>query len=447
VERGLPFLKSSRLYVIWFSFTLFVLLPLHLASAGQSPAEIRSIQLVDGSGTNFVISANKQFQVYTFLLRNPDRLVIDCRQALLANSVSVPMIQTNPMVKRISLQPLSADELRITFDLKQQAEYSIWISGNDLRVRIATDAALRPSSDDRPVEMRISTLGNDNHISQTGKNSAKKSQVKMSGYTADQYPKNVVTPSDGASMGSAYGMSLRYRKKNSSSNGTFKIDYIGTGYDYNEPFVTDYMYQDFKLGYQWDLGSHWRVKTVGHIGFYDYGDLYGFRPEVAYRFDENNTFSFFGGNGTKVNYYDSGRTDQDRFVGVKYKTRLGNQTFILGYQRNFNDAIKARYDYVRSRYSLGYGVKWSKGARTMLKVDYSPRLYPSRFIRLQPEPDLEFGTLRQDQGLKFSMSSRIALSKHFELVPRYEYQMKSSNDPSAEDYSQFVSSISLRTRW
>jgi hypothetical protein len=118
----------------------------------------------------------------------------------------------------------------------------------------------------------------------------------------------------------------------------------------------------------------------------------------------------------------------------------------LSYQRNFNDSENERYDYTNSKYSVRYSVPWNKRVRTLFRVDYSPREYQARYI--SPEfDDFEFGTLRHDYGLTFSVASRFALTKTFDIVPRYVFQEKYSNDPSIFENAIHVPSITLRGRW
>lgn len=455
-------------------------------ATGRQPAEIQSIQVVQGSETDFVVSASQRFQFYMYALNNPDRLVIDCRPAQLADSISGTLKETHPVVKGVRAEPSQGNVVLIVFDLKQKAKYSALMTGSDLRIRIAAPAidqriatrkpadratsepavaqvkpeevsppppasastVATPPAGSNSVELSVSTEGKQ-QIPQVDENKdAKKQKMKMKGYVVDHFQRNVVgSKGREASTGSSYGMSVRYRKKDKDNRGKLKVDYTISGNEYAEPFADDYMSQDFKLGYELKLGSNWTLKNVGSLGLYEYGSEYGFRPELAYQINERSSFSVFAGHRTKLIYSYHDRTDQNRFVGTRFRYRFGRQTLELGYQRNFNDSERDRYDYVRSKYSIGYNVPWTKTAKTTFKLEYSPREYQSRFIAWVTEQDLESGTLRYDQGWTFTLTSRIALSRHLDLVPKYVFQDRTSNDPGIEDFSLHVSSIALRGRW
>ncbi len=294
------------------------------------------------------------------------------------------------------------------------------MSGRDLRIRIASNTTefsdtqqsetSHPAKSNSNIEMSVST--EDPHtpgkVQPPEKESGTdKSRVKMRGYVVDNFQRNVVSgKTREPSTGSSYGVTARFQKKNKEKNKSVRVDYTIAGNEYAEPYTDDYMSQDFKVGYRWDLDSNWRVKTVGQLGLYEYGSEYGFRPELTYRFSPRSAFSFYGGHRSKVVYYDQDRIDQDRFLGFKYKSRFGHQSLELGYQRNFNDSEKSRYDYVRSKYTIGYNVFWNKTARTLFRLDYSPKEYQGRFITLEYDPELN--AHRLDQGWTFSVASRIS---------------------------------------
>ena len=412
-----------------------------------------------------------------YALKDPDRLVVDCRPAMLSFPISGVLKEDHPLVKRIRANQLQQGVVLIVFELKQKAKYSALMSGDSLMVRIKSPLSVLNASKPQPqpeqaeqaapatqptkvtssttatnpgVELSVTTEGDDSKVAVAAPGKelpSGKPKVTTRGYVVDHFERKVVG-SNGRepSTGSSYSLSARYRKKNRTNTGKFKVDYTISGHEYAEPFADDYMSQDLKLAYEWRLGNRWRLKNAGTVGMYEYGSEYGFRPEIAYSLNDRSSMSFYGGHRTKV--YDSYtiRTDQDRFLGVRYRTKIaGNQGLELSYQRNFNNSEKDRYDYVRSRYSVEYNVPWNRIARTEFRVDYSPRQYESRFIPWEQEPD--FGILQHDEGWTFSMTSRLRIDRYFELVPRFMFQNRSSNDPGFEDYSLHVTSIALRGRW
>ena len=458
----------------FYKVFMLILLPLVLLPAvahGATRVDLRSIEVVSGSLTDFVISANGHFQFYMYAEKNPHRLVIHCRPARLMVSQTTTMKEDHPSVREIRAESSETNVVRIVFDLKQQAKYSALMNGSDLRIRIVPPGLPQQASAGSPdtstpsvvapqivkkqegVELSVSTETqptSEQEEKSKAKSTVRGPKVKMRGYVVDQFERKVVG-SNGRrepSTGSSYSLSLKYRKKNKSNNSKFKMDYTISGHEYAEPYADDYMSQDFKVGYELKLSPKWTLKNVGSAGVYEYGNEYGVRPEISYDFNKQNEVSFYAGHRTRWMDSYSDRTDQDRFFGVQYKRKVfRNQAFKLGYQRNFNDSEKDRYDYVRSRYTIEYNVPWNRIARSTFRLDYSPREYQSRFIYLEPERDPELGILRHDEGWTFSITSRIALSQHFALVPRYTFQDRISNDPSVEDFSLHVSSISLRGRW
>lgn len=450
--------------------------------AERKPVEIRSIQTLEGSEADFIISANQYFQYYMFALKDPDRLVIDCRPAVLAPGISEALLDQHPTVIRIRPGRFQKDVVRVVLDLKGPATYSALAQGTDLRIRITNrsqakptqlatihtsskssgqeslhqdsnpNATIEPQTPTTNLDVSISTEKGQQRVSEStlpNKNKKGRLPVKMQGYVVDKFQRNVVSGKHKeASTGSSYGMNLRYKKQNKKKNASLNVTYNIVGYEYAEPFVDDYMNQDFTVGYQLRLSPKWSVKTVGRIELTEYGDRYGFRPELAYRLTPRSQFSFYGGHRLKILPDYQERTDQDRFFGFTYRSKIiGNQTLELTYQRNFNDSEKNRYDYALSRYTIGYTVPWNHQSRTVFKLDYTPKQYLSRLIKVDPLRDPEFETLREDQGYTFSVISRFRLSKHWELQPRYIFQIKNSNELHLEDYTVHIPSIALRANW
>ena len=415
-----------------------------------------------------------------FALKNPDRLVIDCRPASVISPVSTTLAGKHPDVIRIRADQYQPNVVRIVFDLKRQAKYSAFMNGNQLRIRITDKRKAAPvqaqehsvardqsqqvslSKAERPdasvknpqgttdnIQMSVSTL--DQRAPRApdeakNKTKAKEPRVKMQGWLVDKYRRNVVRGQDSEpSMTNSYSMAVKYRDKN--KNSTFRVAYEITGHEYMESFVDDYMSHDFKIGYEFRLAPKWTLKTAGRAEMDEYlGNRYGFRPELEYRIDRDSAIAFFGGHRTKVYHDYRDRIDQDRFIGMAYMRKLGKHRLELEYQRNFNDSEKARQDYINTKYAVAYHIPWTNRVRTLFKLDYSPREYQSRFVDYH-EFDREFGTLRHDQGWTFSITSRFALTKTFEIVPRYVYQDRYSNDPLIEEKELHVPSISLRGRW
>jgi hypothetical protein len=262
----------------------------------------------------------------------------------------------------------------------------------------------------------------------------------MKGYAMDRFKKN-----PGAKgMMNVYALSFRFRKRDEDSS--IKMNYAGSGYEGIDPGIGDYMRHDFKVGYQWRMGSDWRVKTVGQIGFNQVAEKYQIVPELEYRWNDDSSVRFYAGHATKMFAWQD-RTDQKRFVGLTYETQLADQTLEFGYRYNVNDSQVGYYDYINSKYTVGYRVPWSEKGRTLFQLEYSPRQYMSQYVSTDLENDPEFRALRQDEGLTFSAVSRIPLSPHFELVPRYSFKVKSFNDPWMDDYVRHLSSFALRGRW
>ena len=421
------------------------------AFAARNSTEIHSVRMMDGSDSDFVVSAGKNFQFYMYALKNPDRLVVDCRPARLPFPITATLKEEHPDVIRVRANQFQKDVVRIVFDLKHQAKYSALMNGNDLRIRIVSKSIAAPAAETAKtdIEMSLSTEDQKRSVQvqkPKNKKDTLKSRVKMKGYLVDKFRRNVVRGEDAApSMTNSYGLSLRYRDK--KENSTFKIDYEVIGHEYMEPFVDDYMSHDVKIGYEWRWGSNWSVRTVGRLEMSEYGDRYGVKPEIAYQVNPRSLVSFYGGHRTKVFHDYRERIDQDRFLGMKYMSKIGKQTLELRYQRNYNDSEKERYDHVTSKYTVGYHVPWNKRARTLFRLDYTPREYQSRFIMPEADDMLEFGTLRHDQGWTFAIVSRFALTKTLEIVPRYVLQDRYSNDPTIDEMTLHVPSISLRGRW
>jgi hypothetical protein len=441
--------------VIFTSFPVFA----------AKPAAIQTVRIMDGSESDFVISGNQNFQFYMFALKNPDRLVVDCRPAVLAFPIAAILKTEHPDVIKIHANSFDANAVRIVFDLKHPAKYSALMTGNDLRIRIsgkknvimadrnepAGEAnAPKPALTPENVQMSLSTLdqrATENVRESEDKKKSDKRRVDMKGYLVDKFRRNVVRGQDSEpSMTNSYALGVKYRDK--KKNSTFRIDYEIVGYEYREAFVDDYMSHDFKIGYEWKLGSKWRLKTIGRAEMDDYtGDRFGFKPELEYRIDPSSSVNFYGGHRTKIYRDYRDRIDQDRYIGMSYLRKIRNHRLELRYQRNFNDSEYSRYDYTRTRYTVSYAVPWTNRTRTLFRLDYSPKEYQSRFIWYDELNDMEFGDLRQDDGLAFSVSTRIALTKTFEIVPRYVFRDSYSNDPDVDEITLHIPSISLRGRW
>ena len=472
--------RWSLLLAITLAAALF---PANSALAERKPVEIRSIQTLEGSETDFIISANQTFQFYMFALKNPDRLVVDCRGAILPRQISETLFDQHPSVIGIRASRFQNDIVRVVFNLKGPTKYSALPDGTGLRIRIASRSqtnlptqqariqtpskpsgqeslhqdsipktTTQPQKPTTDVDLIISTEKGQQPTSAPklqNKNQKRRFPVKTQGYVVDHFQRNVVSGKHReASTGSSYGMNVRYKKQNKKKNASLNVTYNIMGHEYAEPFVDDYMSQDFTVGYELKLSPKWSVKNTGRIELTEYGDRYGFRPELKYRLTPRSQLSFYGGQRLKILPDYQERTDQDRYFGFTYRSKtFRNQTLELTYQRNYNDSEKNRYDYALSRYTIGYTVPWSPQSRTVFKLDYTPKQYVSRLIKVDPLLDPDFETLREDQGYTFSVISRFRLSKHWELQPRYMFQIKNSNELNFEDYTLHIPSIALRANW
>jgi hypothetical protein len=460
------------------------LFPANSTLAARKPVEIRSIQTLEGSETDFIISANQTFQFYMFALKNPERLVVDCRSAILPRQISETLLDQHPSVIGIRAARFQNDIVRVVFNLKGPAKYSaLATDGTNLRIRIqgrsqtnlpAQQARIQapstpsaqeslhqdsirkttsqPQKSTTDVDLSISTEKGEQAVRESNlgnKNRKRRLPVKTQGYVVDHFQRNVVSGKHReASTGSSYGMNVRYKKQNKKKNASLNVAYNIAGHEYAEPFVDDYMSQDFTVGYELKLNPRWSLKTAGRMELTEYGDRYGFRPELKYRLTPRSQLSFYGGHRLKILPDYQERTDQDRYFGFSYKSKVfRNQTLELAYQRNFNDSEKNRYDYSLSRYTIGYTVPWNRQSRTVFKLDYTPKQYISRLIKVDPLLDPDFETLREDQGYTFSVISRFRLSKHWELQPRYIFQIKNSNELNFEDYTLHIPSVALRANW
>ena len=446
MRSGNAFIRARAACTLAVFTLLFVLPASPFAFAARKPIEIRSIRIVpfDGSKTVFVVSASERPKFDIFALQNPERLVIDCGQAVLAYPISGALTEANPAIIRIRTAQFDKDLVRIVIDLKQRVEYRASIDGNNLIIQVGQDTTFRSSSPQTDYEMSVGSAQPSRPVTQQDKKSPEsKSRWKMKGYSTDRLQRSAGGEQNNASMANAYALFFRFR--DDYDNSSLRINYSVTGYEFAESGIENSMSQDFKIGYQWRLGSNWRVKTVGKAGLKQAARQYRFIPELEYRFNRNNSFHLYGGHRTQVFPWQD-RIDQNRFVGVTYETRIGRQALELGYRYNVNDSEMPWYDYVNSKYTLGYKIPWSKKSRTLFQLEYSPREYTASYIT-GLEDDLEYRALREEEGWTFSAVSRIPLSRTFELVPRYAFKIKYFNDPWKDDYTRHSSSFALRGRW
>lgn len=442
------------------------LLPGQSAYAARNHVEIRSIQMVpvDGGKMELAVTASNRFEFYVFGLKDPYRMVVDCRPAKLSQA-SRPGNNVNGVGFRTS--QFDRDVVRIVIELERPAKYQAIRDGNLVKIHFTgaatpvaptslpaappagSSSVSTPSSAGDNVELNISTENSPAvNVKEKldKKKTTEKSRWKMRGVSKETLDKLFLSNKyQKASLGSRYRMAFQFR--DGDDNSAFRLNYIITGRDFSDPDVPDRMRQDFTAGYEWKFGQNWKLSTTGQLISDDLTSQYGFRPQMEYRFNKRRSLSLYGGHMTRMNRHFQNRTGQNILYGAKYEHKLGDHTLQLAYRHDLNDSENARYDFVRSRYSISYKIPWNEGAKTYFKTEYSPREYSERFVDTLPEFDPEFPTLLQDASWTFTTVSHFAISQFLEIVPRYTLQTRMSNDPTKEDYILHVPSISLSATW
>ena len=253
------------------------------------------------------------------------------------------------------------------------------------------------------------------------------------------------------SVGVVYGGGVRFR--NRPKDPVFWVSYEIANHHYTNTDKWDRVSQSILAAYNVAFSDKWQLQNLGEISFKgssedrELSDNFVFRPLLQYRMTKNNRFNFFVAQRFKrFDEVDQARNANNKFLGVGYERELGKHELEFTYKYEKNNGESDRNDYVRSTYAIEYKMPFLK--RTVAEFGFKAR--PTRFFHRFAEIEVDNGpdidVPRRDTKWNFTVEFAIPLSNHLELVPTYEYEWRTSNDPE-EVYHAHLPALTLNYVW
>ncbi|MCI0414583.1 hypothetical protein L0222_17535 [bacterium] len=246
------------------------------------------------------------------------------------------------------------------------------------------------------------------------------------------------------STGMVYGASVRFRT--SKHRPSFYLDYQIAKHEYTQTDVWDRVSQNIQAIYRRDLSKRLEFLARGEIAFSgssedrERGDIYLFSPALSYSFENSYALQLFAAHRLKRFEEDiNNRNSTNRYIGLVLEKRFGRHQLETLYRYETNDAIDPRYDYWTTTYSVQYTLPIRK-LRSSFEVSFKPRKYESRTFEIELDDDTEIEVLREDKKWSFEADVAIPIGDHLRLIPCYEYETRTSNDPDKHYHAHLFTS-------
>ena len=140
-----------------------LVLPIFGISAGEVESEINSLKVVpSGNTVKLEIGTVGDIRFDTFMMTDPERLVIDCVGAAYRLDF-LERYDENPLIHRVRTSQFQIDPMRITrivVDLKKKVNYRVWENGNTQVVEISECGDGETTVDVGMAELREAAVPN-----------------------------------------------------------------------------------------------------------------------------------------------------------------------------------------------------------------------------------------------------------------------------------------------
>jgi len=250
------------------------------------------------------------------------------------------------------------------------------------------------------------------------------------------------------SFGIVYGVEAHFQ--NRGSDPSFEIDYDVARHAYTNTDRWDRISHEVKMVYEFDLARAWSLDLEGEVSIKgssedrELADQYVVRPVLKWRLTKQNSVDFYAAYRLKrYDPIDAGRNSTNRYAGFEFEQSVGSHRLDLGFRYETNDAEAPRSSYIRWTYSADYTIPLGPRHSVSFETRYRPQRYPYRLVELDDE-DTEVP--RFDKRWVFTVLGIVGLADHIDLIPRYRYETRSSNDPE-KGFGEHLPSLAVRYRW
>ncbi len=419
----------------------------------------------------------------SFELASPHRLVIDFRSLSLAPDIRKAITSESPLYWSVRLSQFDSDPrtVRAVIDLRRKVPFQLISEGNSLRVQLgpalqksdklqATNevAAVStllppdvppaptppPEAERQPVDTSESTGATTSpgpiqpaQIQPVPVPRISRKRWSLEADFYNVYESNVDHDADNIvdSVGVVYALNTRFR--NRPSNPSFLLGYEIGRHQYTNTDKWDRVSHNFKATYLLYFGKKFVLETNGEISLKgssedrELGDQYVFKPVLNFYVNRSTQLELVAAHRNRK--FETGSDAVNRYVGAGLKKEFGNHEIGAYYRYEYNDSENPRSDRYISTYDLRYTMPLTKDSWASIKVQNRATRYVRRYVEIDVDhgPDIQL-YLREDNKWNLKAALGIPAGKKFEIVPAYEFETRTSNDPEKE-YNAYAFSVSI----
>jgi len=137
-------------------------------------------------------------------------------------------------------------------------------------------------------------------------------------------------------------------------------------------------------------------------------------------------------------YDDITKNSRNKYAGIDFQQFFDKKEFVAGIRYERSDADGERNSYIRWTYAVSYSAPFASRNSFSAELRFRPQKYEHRLIKVD---DLE--ALRDDHRWVFTVSFVLSIARHFDLMPGYRFETRSSNDPH-KGFTAHLPVIALR---
>ncbi len=233
------------------------------------------------------------------------------------------------------------------------------------------------------------------------------------------------------SVGVVSSLNMRFRNRTTDPNYLLRYE-VGL-HEYSNTDDWDRVSHNFRAAHMLYLGDKFVLENAGEIALNgssedrERSDTFGVRPTLGYYINKSTRLEAFA--AYRHRKLDNGTKALNRYAGFGFLKQLKKHEIEGYYRYEYNDSENFRNDRKVSTYFLGFAMPVPGDLTASFGTRLRDYRYLSRLVEIEVEDgdDIEF--LREDRKWNFKFALEIPIGKRFELVPEYEYEVRSSNDP------------------
>jgi hypothetical protein len=246
------------------------------------------------------------------------------------------------------------------------------------------------------------------------------------------------------SHGFIYGSEVSYQT--AAIHPSLKLNYEIAQNSYTNTDAWDRVSHDFVATYEKRMSKAVTFELDGELNFRgssedrELSNQYILEPHINYRFTRETRLDFYGAYRLK-RYDDITRNSRNKYVGIDFQRFLNGKEFVAGIRHERNDADGERNSYIRWTYTVSYSTAFASRNLFSAELRFRPQRYEHRLIKVD---GLE--VLRDDRRWILNASFVLSIAQHFDLMPGYRLETRSSNDPD-KVFTAHLTALALRYHW